>query len=364
MDKALGMRALVVEDDPAWQGLVAEVLTDIGLAVDVAEGLEAATQALREAPHRLAVVDLALGGDAAANVDGLRVLEAVRRQDPGCVTVLLTGYATVELAVSAITDYGALTCLRKATFDRAEFRRLVARALSSAPVIEPSPPSLPGVLAGPSREAEVANSLAPDTVLVVEDDASWRGILAELLVDAGYRVRLCNGYGEAAGCLRRETYRMAIVDLALQLQPWALTADQDLDGYQILALARDHNVTTIVVSGVAAAEEIERAYRDYGVFAYLEKQSFDRRAFLQAVAEGHTTASAGCELEALTARESEVLALLARGVSNKEIAETLVISTNTVKRHLRAIFDKLGVHTRAAAVSKAIGAGLSLESPP
>jgi len=50
---------------------------------------------------------------------------------------------------------------------------------------------------------------------------------------------------------------------------------------------------------------------------------------------------------------------LAQGKTNKDIADALVISTNTVKRHLKAIFDKLGVHTRAAATAKAIGAGLS-----
>ncbi len=69
------------------------------------------------------------------------------------------------------------------------------------------------------------------------------------------------------------------------------------------------------------------------------------------------------ELADLTAREIEVLALLAQGKTNKDIADALVISTNTVKRHLKAIFGKLGVH-RAAATAKAIGAGLSGPSSP
>ena len=46
-----------------------------------------------------------------------------------------------------------------------------------------------------------------------------------------------------------------------------------------------------------------------------------------------------------------MLNLLAQGLTNKEIAEKLVITTNTVKRHLKAIFEKLDVHTRAAAVA-------------
>ena len=61
----------------------------------------------------------------------------------------------------------------------------------------------------------------------------------------------------------------------------------------------------------------------------------------------------------LTTRELEVLALLKQGLTNKEIAEALVISDNTVKRHLKAIFVKLDVNTRSAAVAKAIGLGLA-----
>ena len=91
--------ALVVEDDRSWQQIVNEILTDLGLAVDVADTLEAAVEALAAAPHRLAVVDLSLSGPDHRNRDGLAVLEAIRRQDPGCAAVLLTGFATVELAV-------------------------------------------------------------------------------------------------------------------------------------------------------------------------------------------------------------------------------------------------------------------------
>ena len=61
-------------------------------------------------------------------------------------------------------------------------------------------------------------------------------------------------------------------------------------------------------------------------------------------------------LAVLTVREREVLALLAEGMTNKQIASVLVITPNTVKRHLKAIFQKLCVRTRAAAAAKAISA--------
>ena len=52
----------------------------------------------------------------------------------------------------------------------------------------------------------------------------------------------------------------------------------------------------------------------------------------------------------LTARELEVVRLVARGLRNKEIADRLSISEGTVKAHLRAIFEKLGVTSRARLV--------------
>ena len=55
--------------------------------------------------------------------------------------------------------------------------------------------------------------------------------------------------------------------------------------------------------------------------------------------------------EGLTPRELEVYELLAQGRSNRSIAETLFISESTAKLHVRHIFEKLGVHSRAEAVS-------------
>jgi DNA-binding NarL/FixJ family response regulator len=62
--------------------------------------------------------------------------------------------------------------------------------------------------------------------------------------------------------------------------------------------------------------------------------------------------------EALSGREIEVLALVAKGASNKEIANQLWISEATVKSHLLHVFAKLGVADRTAAVTKALERGI------
>lgn len=56
----------------------------------------------------------------------------------------------------------------------------------------------------------------------------------------------------------------------------------------------------------------------------------------------------------LTSRELEVLRQVARGITNKEVAEQLYISENTVKNHVRNILDKLHLHSRMAAVGYAV----------
>ena len=60
---------------------------------------------------------------------------------------------------------------------------------------------------------------------------------------------------------------------------------------------------------------------------------------------------------ALTPREVEVLALLAEGASNKEIARKLAISVHTVKFHIASLFDKLDADGRTEAVAQAARAG-------
>lgn len=83
-------------------------------------------------------------------------------------------------------------------------------------------------------------------------------------------------------------------------------------------------------------------------------------------AAGHRVPSRAAGSSGLTAREVQVLRLLARGNSNKAIAVALVVSPKTVSSHVEHIYTKLGVASRAAATLFAIQRGLvgSYEAPP
>ena len=63
-------------------------------------------------------------------------------------------------------------------------------------------------------------------------------------------------------------------------------------------------------------------------------------------------------IESLTAREHDVLALVADGLPNRDIAQQLAISEHTVKFHLASIFGKLGVSTRTEAVQRGVRLGV------
>lgn len=78
----------------------------------------------------------------------------------------------------------------------------------------------------------------------------------------------------------------------------------------------------------------------------------------QVIQQGGPGGSAGAGTEeALTEREQEILRLIARGYSNREIAAALYISENTVKTHISNLFAKLDVRDRTEAVTKALRLG-------
>jgi DNA-binding NarL/FixJ family response regulator len=81
------------------------------------------------------------------------------------------------------------------------------------------------------------------------------------------------------------------------------------------------------------------------------------RSLLSNVRSDGTTATptpTGPAIEQLTEREREVLVLIAKGLRNKEIADTLFISERTVKFHANALYQKLNVTSRTEAVSFAL----------
>jgi DNA-binding NarL/FixJ family response regulator len=121
----------------------------------------------------------------------------------------------------------------------------------------------------------------------------------------------------------------------------------------LTAYAIDEQIDAVLRAGArgyllkgAALEEIERAIRTVARGeTYLDPRVASRVVALSAAPR-------------LSAREREVLRLVAAGRSNKEIAAALTIAERTVKFHVTAIFNKLGAENRAQAVAIAAERGL------
>ncbi len=195
-------------------------------------------------------------------------------------------------------------------------------------------------------------------VLVVEDDASWRKILCEILQCADFRVETAASYGEALGWLRRAYCDVAIVDLRLASP---VDAEDSRDGLRLLEAAHKRGIPTVTVGALATPAEIEHAYEKLGTYAFLEKDNFDRYKFLQSVrgADRHREAIEQRSGEGLLSpRQKQVLVLMAEGLTNQQIADRLIVSVNTVKKHVHEVLKKMGTSNRVAAIRQAIRLGL------
>ena len=118
---------------------------------------------------------------------------------------------------------------------------------------------------------------------------------------------------------------------------------------RVLALAEpDGYMRLFLDEGPSMVALLQKAQRHGLAPGYVEK-------LLKAVEKPRATAAPQpCSLpEPLTARERDVLRLLLEGMSNREIAHHLVVSVNTVKKHVRNICGKLNVPGRTQAIAKA-----------
>ena len=106
------------------------------------------------------------------------------------------------------------------------------------------------------------------------------------------------------------------------------------------------------------AEEMLTAVRVVAAGESLLSPSVTRRVIAELVSRPEPSERRPPALEELTPREEEVLLLLARGHSNAEIADELVVSHETVKSHVARILMKLGARDRVQAVIAAYEAGL------
>lgn len=356
-------RALLVEDDSSWAEILTELLQDMRFMVYHASTYEKASKALHKAPYDLALLDVSLVTADHENQAGIQILKQLRLHFPRLPAIILTGHATLDLAIEALTNLKANDFLRKEQFDRLHFQNVVQRIVGTT-----SEEPMPQTLITPITPPKIDPKPLAAHVLVVEDQFEWQSIYEELLAELGAKVKIAISYGEAHGLLRREQFDVAIIDLNLMSNR---KRKSNLDGFHLLRLTQTLALPTIVVSGLGDPKTIDKAYEKHEIFAFFEKEGFHRTIFqntlrdavTKSVSSGSPNQPLALSIENspvadLTPRQREVLNLLACGMTNNEIAKELVVTVNTVKKHVLAIFSTLKVNTRAAAAGIAVRYGL------
>ena len=167
--------------------------------------------------------------------------------------------------------------------------------------------------------------------------------LLDLADSMGYMRRVIQILVVKAAALQRKKANEAAVEALGQALALA-----EAEGYQRVFLDEGEGLVTLLY--LASAQGYSSAYAKKLLAAFGQAG--------QPSAADEKKTSAGSLLEPLSQREIEVLALIAEGLSNGEIAVHLTISLSTVKGHTASIYGKLGVNSRTRAVSEAVRLGI------
>jgi DNA-binding NarL/FixJ family response regulator len=117
----------VVEDDPAWQEIFSEVIHDAGHQLFLAATYKQALAALANQRFALAILDVSLSAQFADNRDGLALLKKIAGLPEKLPAIIVTGYATVDLAVETLAELNAVNFFDKSAFKLDKFREAVAK---------------------------------------------------------------------------------------------------------------------------------------------------------------------------------------------------------------------------------------------
>ncbi len=220
----------------------------------------------------------------------------------------------------------------------------------------------------------------PIRVMVVDDHPMWRDAVARDLSESGFEVVATAGDGDQA--VRRAKAAapdVLVLDLNLPGKPGVQVCKE--------AVAADPSVRVLVLSASGEHADVLEAVKS-GATGYLLKSASteELRDAVRRTADGdpvftpglaglvlgeyrrlasEPAAPAACgedqKAPRLTERETEVLRLVAKGLSYKQIAERLVISHRTVQNHVQNTLGKLQLHNRVELVRYAIERGLDDE---
>lgn len=221
-------------------------------------------------------------------------------------------------------------------------------------------------------------TILPVPVLIVEDETLIQERLKKILAELGYSKDMlifAKNLQQAFVEIEQQPVSLALVDLGLP----------DGNGIELIEKlhAQDSNAMILVISAWSTQESLFSAIKA-GATGYVLKERDDvevklsirsilrggapidpfiAQEILKQISAAVIPAVADqkiidADMELLTSRETEILNLVAQGMSNREIAEQLFVSKYTVESHIKHIYRKLSVTKRTKAVSAARSLGI------
>ena len=191
------------------------------------------------------------------------------------------------------------------------------------------------------------------SILVVDDNPKF---LNDALPMYGYDVTVAKDGLEALKILADRTFDLVLLDVMMP----------NMDGWDTLKAIRKNpkieHIPVIMITAVSEDQKVVSGLRigadDYIVKPFVLPNLLARIEAVLRRSNWHKddnkkaekTLNTNVNIDALTTKEKEVLSLVAKGATNKDIAEKLCVQDVTVKTHLNSIFKKLGVSNRTQAV--------------
>jgi len=235
-----------------------------------------------------------------------------------------------------------------------------------------------------SAAANLEESLLPGPVLVVEDDLLTQARLRDVLMSLGYTrdaLLFAGDIAQAHALVAEQPFALGLVDVGLP----------DGNGIDLIRTLHERDpALPILVISTWSTEQVIVAALQAGATGYVLKERdeveislsirsalrggapidpFVAKRILELIGKGgsllvkpavqaQTQTERGGDGSPLTPREIEILSLVSKGLTNREIAEVLALSKLTVGCHIRNIYKKLAVKSRTQAVFEARSYGL------
>ena len=369
---------LIVDDEPIVRESIRDWLKDTGYQVLTAETGEEALEMIERQDFSIMVLDIRLPGKT-----GITVLKEVKAQRPWIKSVIITAYPSAETTDEAM-KLGAVDYLIKPIAPE-DLERLIQETLSSVgrePTvtteveIRPKPPA--------AEVVEVKKSF-----VITKSHASQRHTVTKVkLLLADKSEIFCEGL---AKLMEREPSievecvcctGLEVIESACEHQPDVILIGIELSECGgIEAMQHIHErlpkTSIILLTNSEANGDLLSAVKT-GIRAYISKDISVENLIktITLVADGEVIVSPPMaarllaefslveeykdatklrEDGTLSKREQAVLALVAQGLTNREVATSLFISEHTAKVHVRNIMGKMHAHTRQQAVALARG---------